>query len=133
MLRVPHCLCQAMAWAFPMKNLYVSKIEFSRSSSSIIFSCVRSFSFCAGTLFIGFPMAFCFSKSLVFSSPKLKSSSPQISLKSSFCALGTVLRIFFVNDVTFEPVVRTLVPRRHYPLVSIGWIPPPLPCAMDNG
>ena len=55
----------------------------SRGSSFIIFSCVISFSSGSGTLLIGFPMAFCLSKSLVFSSPKLKSSSPQISLKSS--------------------------------------------------
>ena len=38
-----------------------------------------------------------------------------------------------VNDATIEPAVRTWVPRKHYPLVSFGWIPPPLPCAMDNG
>ena len=66
----------------------------SRGFNSIIFSCNVSFSSCAGTLIIGFPMVFCLSKSLV----KLKSSSPQISLKSSLCSLGTVPRIF-VNSL----------------------------------
>ena len=69
----------------------------SRGSNSIIFSCVISFSSWAGALFIGFPIVFCLSKSLVFSPSKLKSSSPQIYLKSSLCSLGTVPRIFLNN------------------------------------
>ena len=63
-----------------------ANIELSRGSSSIIFSCVTSFSSRAGVLFIGFPIVFCLLKSLVFSPSRLKSSSPQISFKLSFCS-----------------------------------------------
>ena len=119
MFRVPHRLCQAS----------------SRGSNSIIFSCVVSFSSCAGTLFIGFPIVFCLSKSLVFSASKLKISSHQISLKSSLCSLGTVPRIFFNSlcEPTFEPVVRIWVPRRLCLLISSGWVSLPSPCVMDSG
>ena len=108
----------------------------SRGSSSVIFSCVISSSSCDGTLFIGFPMAFCLSKSLVFSSSKPKSSSPRFHSSHLFVPLAQFpgsSSTAYMNDATFEPVVRTWVTRRICRLVSSDWIPPPLPCVRDSG
>ena len=60
----------------------------SRGSSSIIFSCVISFSSGAGTLVIGFPMAFCLSKSLVFSSPSSRVLLPRSHSSHLFVPLA---------------------------------------------
>ena len=65
----------------------------SRSSSSIIFLCVTSISSRAGVLFICFPIVFCLSKSLVFSTSRPKSSSPDLTQVISVFP-GTVPRIF---------------------------------------
>ena len=107
-----------------------------RCSSSIIFSCIASFSSRFGALLIGFPVIFSLSWSLVFSPSKTRSSYPQISLKSSLCSLGTVpgsFSIACVSDVTIQPILRTWAPIRLCLLTPSGWIPPPSPCAVDSG
>ena len=98
MIRIPHRLCQAVAWAFSMCDLNTPEVALSRGFQEklelhhllvyhiVLLSCI----ICP----TGFPITFCHSWSLVFSFSKLKSSSPQISLKSSLSSLGTVPRIF---------------------------------------
>ena len=108
----------------------------SRGSSSIIFLCVTSFSSRAAVLFIGLPIMYCLSKSLVFSPFRPKVLPPRSH--SSYLFVLPVqfpgsLSTFCASDATFKAGVRTWVPRRLCRLVSSGWIPPPLPCVMDSG
>ena len=65
-----------------------------RSSSSIIFSCIISFSSRVSYAPPVFRSRFVTRGRLCSHFFKLKSSSPQISLKSSLSSLGTVPRIF---------------------------------------
>ena len=140
MLRVPHCLCQAMTWAFPMCNLYASEIAFPRGFQQRL----QFHHFLAHHIILlgrwDYPSASrwlsvsqnhsCFrlltSRVLL---PRFHSSHFSLPLAPFPGSSSTVCG----DDATFEPAVRTWVQRRPYPLVSFGWIPPPLPCAMDNG
>ena len=142
MLRAPNRLCQTVSQLFPIGEVYTPEVAFSRSfassrgSSSIIFSCVTSFSSRTGVLFIGFPIVFCLSKSLVFSPSRLKRSYPRSHSSYLFVAPvqspGSSSTVC-LSDATFEPGVRTWVPRRLCQLVSSGWIPPPLPRVVESG
>ena len=139
MLRIPHCLCQAVAWALPMCQVdtpEASPEASNKGSNSIIFSCVTSFSFMAGALFIAFPIVFRLSKSLVFSLSKLKSSHPRSHSSSLFDPLAHLpgsSSTVYVIDATFEPGVHIWVSRRLCQLFSSDWTPPPSPCVIGSG
>ena len=135
MLRVPHCLCQAMAWAFPMFIIDASEIAFSRGFQQsfqfhhllgcciIVLQCwdtVHRLPDCIPSLEV--TRVFTFQTQEFF----FQLFVPLAPLPVSFSTAC-------VNDATFETVVRIWKPKRPCPLVSFGWIPPPLPCVMDSG
>ena len=97
---------------------------------------LRSPKNCVLPLFIGFPIIFCLTRSLVFSPSKPRSSSPRFH--SSLLSIPSApfpgsFSIVCVRDATFEPILRTWAPRRLCLLTPSGWIPPLLPCAVGSG
>ena len=86
-------------------------------------------------LFIGFPIVFCLSKSLVFRLPKSRVLLPRFHSSLLFDPLvqfpGSSSTVC-ANGATFEPVVHTWVPKRLCLLISSGWIPLPSPGVIDS-
>ena len=118
-----------------MTDWHSSPEVYHRGSNSIIFSCVTSFFFMAGALFIAFRIVFCLSKSLVFSLSNRKSSSRISHSSSLFDPLAQLPRsssTVCVSDSTIEPGVHTWVSRRLCQLTPSDWMPPPSPYVMGS-
>ena len=135
MLRIPYCLCQAVAGTIPLCQVDTPEVAFSRSLQQRfkfqhLLMCYIIF-FHGGALFIALPIVFCLSKSLVFSLSKLKSSQPRPHssfLLDPLVQLPGSSSTVCVKDATFEPGVHTWVSGILCQLIPSDWMPPPSPC-----
>ena len=139
MLRISHCLCQTVAWDFPMCQVDTPEIAFSRSFQQRFklhhfLMCHVIFSM-AEALLIAFPIVFCLSKSLVFSLLSSRVLPPRSHSSSLFdppAQLPGSSSTVFVSDATFEPGVHTWVSRRLCQSILSGCMPPPSPCVTGS-